>query len=535
MESPRSARYAGFLYTSPVFPRMIRRLPVLTCALAFTAMLFHNVSVHPQPDLQLIRYALEFLQSLQKGTLFAYWQTTHVYPFAPVFLVSIFVTTGIASLFLSGHVTSLAAVPAYVSVHPGALYLSTRLLFLATTVGTLLLTYRVARMLHPDKDPFWAVTLLLSSVLFLVFATAIRPHMLVTFWTTLAAERSLAFSQNSNRWAIYTAWAAAACAFATLPTGVFALAFPAVAVACDVHGRMHPRASLHFRALIPAACAVLLPVLFSYTYLLPNLLHGGAWNFNAIGQKEFAVPTVDGSGFAVLFSVLLGDSPIVTLAAMFGIAAAWRKHRFFTLSFLLYAVPFMVLFGLAGNVKMRFFLPLLPLFAIAGGITIARIPKIAQYALLACVMLLHLRLTYLFLQPDTYQETARILAATSGTVATVLPPYFLDIPPTRASIGTPEGHREEYFLSLPQDLPGARSFLAEKDWPQADVLVTRGNPEAESAPHWSVCGKTGQPDGRSGGLLWDDGGTWPVDPPLWTLWAIPRLGPGVTVLCKQKG
>lgn len=495
------------------------------------AMATHHLAVNPHPDLQLVTYAFEFLQSLREGNLAEYFTTPHKYPFLPVFLLSILYGGTIGSLFLFGILPSIQEIEQYLFMDgPRLIFFESRLLMLASAVGTLLLLSKLSQHFFPKSPKWYAPALLCSSVLFLLFSTAIRPHILVTFATTLALYFSVRAYESTSS---VSALSAAGLAFATLQNGLFAFWFPLWSLCKKWTLRSLLRPSVWLSIL----CTGIIATFISYPFLWTKLLRGGLDSgLAASGNPYFSGFPFDGSGFWILGHVLLGDSIFIVLCALLGGAVLWKTKRTYLTPILLYLGTYVLLFGSMEGIVMRFFLPIIPILALLGAGGLPKLPRVLRGMIFGVIILTNLKLAWLGLQPNTYQLAREFLVnQTQGVVSTTLAQSFLDIPSTRVSIGEPKMYRERYWLSLDEDLPNARVFVQKEQWQEADIFLSRVGNEPEpihTSPDWKQCAEFGSTSKSRDGLLWSDIG-YSEDFLLPRLFQLKKLGPTIRVYCRK--
>lgn len=504
---------------------------VLAWVAAALVMLAHNVKMNPQADTQMIAFSLQFLKSMGSGDVANALLAVRKYPLLPVAVLALLQGIAAALLFAAGAARSVADLTALAFLDPAAFVLTARLFVFGSAVATLLLTWRIAARLLP-KGGYGAPLLLCSSILFLTFATSVRPHALVVAMVLLALFTALGLAERKGWKRELLAFAAAGLAFATLQSGFFSCIFPVWAYACR-NGKIEWHRFLHPRLPLLILVAFLVSLITGYTFLLAPLFgHGTEIGFG-LGNTDMNRQPWNGAGFSSLATLLIGSEPLILIAAIAGIVLILRDRRSahpMLWGILLFIACFTVFFGSHGNSPPRFFLPLLPLLAILG----ARALQASRILAAAAVILslaIGARLVMLGVQPDNYQRaTAFIREHTRGPIASQIPPYYLDIPPARAGIREPTMERERFFKDLDHDLEGARVFIPQNDWRRATVFLgfEWSIPDAMKTS-WTRCASFPFPGRSDNGFLWGE-----VDGAIVRLFLTRAFGPPLEVYCRDK-
>lgn len=511
--------------------RIAIALMVLLWVAAACVMLFHNPESNPQNDTQMIPYALQFLRSLGTGHVADAFFAMRKYPLLPVMTLASFdaVTTGI--LFVTGYVSNIAQLTSVAILQPAPFVFTARLFVLLSAIVSVVLVMKIVKKLWPGISSLFVVPLLLSSVLFFIFATSVRPHIPSIAMTllTLAASFSLMKSKSTRN--EFFAFGAAALAFATLQNGIFAFIFPVVAWISDAD-RIQLKRLLLPRLPILIVLGLFAASLLGYLYLWGPLFGYGAQFGLGLGSTDLDYHPWNGKGFRSLVVLLLGGEPLLLIAGTLGIVSVFtqrKKMHPMLWSVCMYIGAYILFFGLNDVSPQRYFLSILPFLAILGA------PVLLKYrslfwatVLLGCFV--SIRFLMLGSLADTYQQAAAFLREqTTGAIASQVPAYFLGIPPTRASIDTPSTETERFLASLPAEATGARPFVSMDEWQKASVVVVYPWTVPQELLQWSLCQSIVSAPVTDSVLLWGE-----TDWALWVLLRAKALGPSISIYCKEE-
>jgi hypothetical protein len=515
----------------------IRIFPVILCitaALAALAMLFHSVHLTRQVDVQHISYAFQLLQSLHEGSPAEFFLTPKKYPMMLVVPLAVLYAGVLGFLRLTGTLPSFSAhdVEQIVFLDPSGIYFVTRLAALICGVLLVYTVYNISKKIYPHVSPWFAVMLLLSSLMLLTFVTAMRPHVPEVFFTFLAFAVSYNFAQSKTRRNALLAFGSATLAFCVLQNGLFAFIFPLWAWIYE-EGRIDVSRlwkKPHWIAFLIGS--FFLASIIGYPYLWKQVLVNHAVELG-LGNDEDTIQSPWGfSGFKTLFTILIGSETFLTVFALYAFVRHLRKIELlhpFLWSAVAYMACYALLFGSIYWTPGRYFLPFVPFLAIIGGPALASLKK-AHIPLAVIIAVIHLKFALLGFMPDTFdQARAYILQDTRGTIATNIPHYFLDIPPTRASIGAPTMEKEKFLLRLPEDLPFARSYISLSQAEQADVVALTSRMNINLSDQWIACAQFIAAQNTFGTMfLWSE-----VEWGLFYILKTQRLGSNIIVYCKE--
>ncbi len=508
----------------------------LTAAAAAAAMFLHALDTNPQPDTQIITYAYRFLESVRGGALPEFLLEPRKYPLLSSYLLlppSLVALLALLTTAAGGDTAALRDLA--VLGHP-LLYGTARALVLAAGGGAMWMLGGVSRRLQPDVPAYVAPALLTSSVLFLVFSTAVRPHLPVTAWTIAAAWGSLRLADEGvrkRRSSLLIAFGAATAAFCTLQNGLLAFILPVWGYA-TVNGALRPGRVLHGRLWAWLLLSGGASVLIGYPFLLAPLLGRRVQVGFDLGHDYMeGAPKWTLAGFRSLLQLLRGSELLLVALAVLGtVSARGRRLRgqFGRWAGLLaFAAVFATVFGAYGGSAIRFFLPLLPVLALLAGAGYAVAPRWVQWGTVALTALVHLQVLRLALVPDSFAQTRAFLQErTRGVIASEVPFYLLGIPPIAQGTGEPLTEKERLAARLQGGLPGARVFLSLSAWEQADVAVARHDDPFRPGPGWQACFETASLPWSYDGLLWAE-----ADWSLAAVFRAPALGPALTVYCRE--
>lgn len=410
----------------------MKKVLVIACvscwAFGLIGYYFHAIELNPQFDTQGIRYAAELQQAVIQGNAMQWWfhGEPRKYPMLYVipFTVGNFLVSGGQLIALSHEHYIVRAIT--------VLY----------ALATLVLLWFVARK-YFDDDEYAALTVLGTSIIFFEFATAVRPHIAVTFWTALALFLSLRLRERYTFFRTLSAFGAAACAFATLQSGLLAFIFPLWALVWDRWSVK--QVSFCVAWFLPA---VFLGFALGYPQMYGNLVFGSDAAFDpSMGHDVgfhwsfWIIPLKIGD----LFSV----ESILCILGVLGAYKAWKAKEL-PVPLILYVVSFIILFGMQPIASARFFLPLFPLLALLA-VPVLREYRWIQPTLLVLNILVFCKLGFLAFHQNTYQQASASINASTGYLVTSIPTYFLDVPDDRYALSTTPLTERYIFLLRPDD------------------------------------------------------------------------------------
>lgn len=370
---------------------------------------FHALDTNPQYDNQVTRYAQEAMVAVRNGTFGDYLLESRKYP----------------TIYTAPFVALYEPIYAIQGVlDQRTVFIASRMLTTLFGIGIFLVLWRIAKRTGQEWE---AVILLMLSTIFLLFLSAIRPHIPVTFWTLATLLASIRYHEAPSTRRQWIMFACAVAAFGTLQNGLFAFIFPVWALGerlFSLRGMM--------RIAVRTLPWLILGAVIAYPFVLRPLFglsseggadlgHGVGLQFSLLMPLHW-VPQLLG-GEIILFA-LAGWS--LWHMRKTGWGEAWHAPV------VLYSVLMVAVFGFHSAAAGRFFLPLIPLAALLALPIVPSIPKTGWYALLALVILLSLKLTWLALRPNTYQQTSMFLATRPAYITTIGQPiYFFTVDPRK--------------------------------------------------------------------------------------------------------
>lgn len=505
-------------------------LPCITAIIACVAMTFHSLHLTRQVDVQHIGYAFEFLQSIVHRDPGSYLLFPHKYPFLSVLPLSFLYSVILGFLRLIGQLPSFSIhdVQSYVFLKPYEIYIATRLVTVAFSVLLLALLYRTSKKLFPLTNPLYAVLLMLSSMLYLTFATSMRQHVPAGCLIFLTFVLSLSLAEQKSTLRLLLALGSATVAFCVLQNGLFAYIFPVLAYMYD-DGKWRLERCFHPRFLLLLASSLFLATIFGYPFLYRDLFVRHMLGFG-LGNEDIGESPWGVRGFSVLLRTLLGSEIFLLFFAFYALYLIYRRQVFlpsYVWSIAVFTLVYCVFFGFVGWTTPRYFFPISPFLALLGGVGLSRtLWFIPVFIVLLCAV--HLQFAFLGWNSDTY-DLARsfLIDYTTGPIATNVPHYFLDIPPTRASIEKPSMEKERFLLTLPADLPHARAFSLLTESTNASVAVNADFPYNPPMGNWTLCQhieSSGSPDRM---FLWSE-----VNEAYLWIFRTKHLGPTLSIYCR---
>lgn len=458
-----------------------------TYVAALIAFFAHDLVVSPQPDAELLIYAHQLYKTIGTDWFDDFYFVERKYPFLFLFLVSfllrftLWVFDASVPLWSSG-MTQLEVGTVWTMV----IYGTGRLAIVLCALGTLWLLRRMSRKLFGNSA---AVLLLLSSPLFFVFSTAVRPHVAVAFWTLLSLFFAIKLHERKTWWVGAGAFGAALLAFCTLQNGIFAFIFP-------LWGLLFPRPT--WRRTVIGICATV-ACLGAAVFLGYPFLMKGATTGIELGHK---IETHwNGAGFRHLSNSVFGGELFLWLfAAISMILFARRRVPFHAviLPILIFIGSYIALFGMHGSTLIRYWIIFLPLLALLGAPAYKRMPAMARAAFLIMILLMYAKFTVLALKENTYQAVLQAVAHRAEPITVLLPQYAHTELPSR--ITEPEN---------------------------ASIAVA--NAVEEQLASWNVCSRiVASPITDQNMFLWVD-----VPWAYYHLLFTKRLGPNLAVYCRE--
>ena len=442
--------------------------------------------------MQLVTYTMQMLQSVQDGNIWEYLMTPRKYPLFPSLILGVLYLGLSGGLLIAGAVESVSALGSYFLVEREALYLVSRLFVFAMSVGSVVLVYRIATILHGETRFGYAALILLgSSVIFPVFSTAIRPHMPVMFMTLLTVYWSMKLQEDKSLKNELWAFGSAALAFCTLQNGLLAFVFPVFA------SGYRPKRILFF-GLIAGICSVVI----GYPFLIQTAFDG--LKLGALGNTYFDGGGFTGESMKAIAMLFIGSEFLLTVFSVGGLCVVWRQKKslFCIVPILVYLVVYVLFFGMQTGSVMRFFFPMIPFLAMIGAPALVAAPHTVRYIFIVFVVLVHIKLGFLGIRPDTFERTHdALMRYPDARIATHLPYYFLDIPP-----------------ALPLE-----------SYRESDIVVTRAGFEPDEFSGFERCAEFGTTPSSQDGLLWSDSDR---DWLLLRLWDLKNLGPTIRIYCR---
>ncbi len=469
--------------------RLVRILTVLTLAayaVAVSAYGLHAYETNPQYDNQGMRYAQEGIIAATAGTMGDYLLEERKYPL--FYAVPFALTYEVMLVATKANLTD------------ADLYLASRIVSIVFALGAFFVTWRLGKRMGTGTD---TVLLLATSLLFLLFTSAIRPHEPVAFWTALAALCSLRAKERPTILRTSLAFACAAAAFATLQSGIFAFVFPLWAV-------LERPFNAKNVGLAAAWCAAafVLALLAGYPFLLRPLFglqpEAGIDLGHDVGLHFTLVQP-----FLILWQLLWSEL-FLLIAFAFALKRIVKEgspHPLITPALLyvgLYVVTFIFHTSSAG----RFFLPVFPMLALIGALALRDAPRWVRPALCAVVIIVAVRLTWLAAVPDTYADMADYLDTRPPyTVIMVQPDEFF--PLDRTKLATRLEHAPLTKNIVLPDYASEKPPPLAKDWPVCHA--SRASRTTDQIV-----------------LLWND-----TPLALWHLFEARALGPNMKAYCDK--
>lgn len=469
------------------FERVIVPLAMAAYVAASLAYAAHGLDTNPQYDNQGLTYAADMIEDMRDGRLWPFLMQERKYPMA--------------------HVLPFVAVEEIILLGKDGItkqesFAIGRCVAMLFSLGMFLVLWRIARRLGTARE---TIVLFMTSVLILLFTSAIRPHVPTAFWTLMALLCSIRYREQSSTPRALAAFACAGIAFATLQSGLIAFVFPLWAL-LERPWSMRSTA----KAGTWAFGTVLIATVIGYPFLLRPLFgraalggadlgHDVGLTFDVIGAPLHWIPQLLGGELALLVAAAAGVAPMVRSRKL---PAPWVGAAG------VYCALFFAVFGFHSIAQGRFFIPVLPVFALFGSLALRKYPAVTVGAAML-VLAISIRLFWLAMLPNTYQEVSSFFATRDGKAGTVSQPgYFFVIPPERRVIES-DSIADVRTIAIP-DYDHASTAKMSKWTPCFHTVSSRTTDEIV--------------------LLWNDT-PWA----LWHLFEASRLGPNMTVYCAKGG
>ncbi len=381
--------------------------------IGLVAYFFHALRANPQYDTQVIRYSYELHEAIARGTLGDYLLQVRKYP---LFYSLPFFLTGEAVRAVLGELPLIAA------------HAIGRAITLVYGLGTLAVLRRLSLQWYGHSG---AAVLLLTSILFFEFSTAIRPHIPVAFWTLLSLYFAARHTDHAKQADLFLSFLAGTLAFCTLQNGLLAFLFPLWSIL---------RTGWKTRQVL-AVCAITASALFSALFL------GYPFLFSALSNGDMPVGIDLGHNVGLSFNLshgasismmLMGSEPFVLLFALLGFYRFWRRYDVkptLLVAVYAYIILYFLLFAFHPISNGRFFIAALPILALIGAKAFWDAPNVLRYVTIITAIGIMAKLSYLAMLPNTYQQVTAMLTQERGDVTTaIVPPYFFEFPTEKLAL-----------------------------------------------------------------------------------------------------
>ncbi len=407
--------------------KILFRTAATVYVIALVAYYFHAVDLNPQADTQGIRYSLELLSAKDQGQLWNWLTQIPVRKYPMLFVLPFSVAESF--FWISGEGMEMTQ----------AHYI-TRAITVLYALGTFWILRRITVRLFDDSRS--ATLLLLTSINFFLFSSAVRPHIAVGFWTLLTFYLSLQLRQQPSGRKAVLAFASAACAFATLQSGLLAFIFPLWAMTSENWSWKSVTKTLGLAAGMGA-----IGLAVGYPFVL-NMFSGSSptAGFTTGINHDVGIFLLPQLIPVKLWEMFTCDI-ILFIAAGFGIFRTWHEKQKI-IPVLLYLAAFWIVFGMQPTTGPRFFVPTLPLIAVLATPALAGRRKLQMGIAVLCILIFG-KLAYLATQPNTYQQASQFVNTHDGLLITHTPTYFLNVPDEKyAKAGQPA---KRFFILLQED------------------------------------------------------------------------------------
>jgi hypothetical protein len=470
------------------FERIIYKIFGAAFVISILAYAVHGLPLNQQYDAQVIYYARDLQQAVMTDTLGEYLVQSRKYPLLYVIPSAITQRIFYALVDLVGIVAT--------DLHG---YLLARFTTFLYAIGLFWIQWRLSKKLTGGIS---GALLLSFSILTFMFASAVRPHLPVAFWTLATVAASLRLFENRSAKNMFLAWGAALFAFGTLQSGIFAFIFPLWAQL------RHPADWRSWAKTLPLGAGVaFLALVIGYTFAVKGIFSGQEAVSVDLGHNVEAEYGLT-HGWRVL-TQLLGSELILLAFAAGGIVRLFQgkgKPHPLWLPVLGYLFLFFAVFMFHSYGMSRFFLPTLPLFALLGASAFDASPRWLKVGVTVFMTVILLKLGWLALQPNTYDHASNFVKKVEGYVAIELgiPFYFTSIPDSRFPL------------------------TRESDDYQVMIMTDQAQYDPDDA--WTRCAHfiaSSSTDNIV--LMWND-----TPFALWQVLTGKMLGPNISVFCKDE-
>jgi hypothetical protein len=497
------------------------------------AMLFHALPSVRQVDVQHMELAFRLLESMKHGGMLAFIFAPLKYPFLPIVIHAFLYAIIFFLLIGIGVIPSLSQemLEAYIFTGPAAIHFVTRLTSVLMGVLLLVYLYRASKLLFPDRSSWGAVILMLSSMLFLTFVTAMRLHVPEVALTFITFFYSIKLSEEKTLHYELFAFGSAVLAFSILQNGLFAFIFPVTAHLID-QKKTQWRRLFSMRLIILIILSLFVSSLLGYPFLWKQLFMEHHIGFG-LGNTDIQQAPWGIHGFRIALHAMMMNEFFPFIFACFTLIL-WKRgeirlHPLFY-AVALYIILYLIFFGSIAWTTQRYFLPFTPFLALLGGVGLMRHPRLFA---VFCVFLaiVHLKFTSLALLPDSLDQAREFVQReTKGVVMLAIPHYEIGIPPTRSSIKTPRMERERFYLAQEADQAEARDLVTieELSTAQTAVFLREDSNISLLDSSWKLCKDLSTAPYPEAMFLWSE-----VDWPFYRIFRTKALGPSLSIYCRN--
>ena len=312
--------------------------------------------------------------------------------------------------------TTFSAGSVSVKTYDAILIVSGRIFILLHAIGIIAIFSHIA---YRELGARHVWPILMSSILFLTFFTAVRPHIPVTFWTMLACSLSFRLRRECSIRNALFAYGASIIAFCSLQSGILAFVFPLWG---SIRGARTWKNAI---CLVCLGCSLMILVpIFGYPFLL-NPIFGNSIQVGIDLGHNYGFKW-NGYGFMVLLRTLIGSEIFLLFFALLSAIRLFRGKDVLSKSLvpiIIFISVFVLVFGMYGGSSPRFFIVLLPFIALLGVRSFVLMKPLLKLIFLFIVFLIHLKLAYLLVLPNTYAEVSTYITTNDlrRSVTTAIP------------------------------------------------------------------------------------------------------------------
>lgn len=381
----------------------------LICVLGVSAILRLIGIRHGLPDFLIADEKYVVLGTLKMLSLKAFIPALHYqgmslfyYPVFYHYLSALFIIPSVVIGYATAGINNFMEYADYVSLYPTAACFAVRILSVCSGVVTVWVVYDITRRITTSRGAgLLAGALLASSLMHVVASHWARHWALTTLFVTLTAL--MAFRFNETPYKKYAFWGSlfAGVGFGVSYIGGCGIFFILVSLLVYFRKKEFSLAVTMWN-IGPFVLVVILIIGLSYTTLFSHY---------GVDSSFMADKSISGAlwFYSDVWDILWNVDPLILVVGVGGIVLMLKRPAL-ALTFFIFFIGYSGVVYIAWHLEPRYVLPVIPGFAVFGGIFIDRllarfqhrtVPFLCIFALLLCPYIIALRYDYLLLQPNT--------------------------------------------------------------------------------------------------------------------------------------